>query len=105
MSTVSIRQSDRKHLLSKLSLSYVPAANSMDRQTDGQTDERLTIAIPRLHYVHRAVKSVHVCQRYHKRLRGCFLTHGVYCVSIKRAHHFFFVCNFDTCQPILLIFG
>ena len=28
----------------------------MDGQTDGRTDGRHTIAIPRLHYVHRAVK-------------------------------------------------
>ena len=27
-----------------------------DRRTDGRTDGRHTIAIPRLHYVHRAVK-------------------------------------------------
>jgi len=41
--------------------------------TDGRTDGRLTIAIPRLHYVHRAVKMRSVCKRGVDRSRT-FLT-------------------------------
>jgi len=38
-----------------------------DRQTDRRTDGRLRIAIPRWHYVHRAVKTklqlfIHICR-------------------------------------------
>jgi len=58
-------------------LSVVLSINVTDRQTDG----RLTIAIPRLQYVHRAVKTVKIVIILHQQLSAILISSLINLIS------------------------
>jgi len=64
--------------------------NVTDGQTDGQTDGRHTIAIPRLHYVHRAVIIIHFTRRQKARSYSAAAS-NIMCISSQSLETFIVV--------------